>query len=450
MAGAREIKAGEAFVVISAKMDSLRADLRKTQNEMRTWGNNLSNIGGIISGLWAGLTTGAVAGAFTALVRSFVDAGSVLNDLSMRTGLSATSLTHLKFAAEQSGASLADIETAIRTMAKNGMNIAEFEALGQSIAAIQDPTERAAKAVEMFGRGGMRLIPMFQDWNALKSSSQAIGGILTDEEVKAADALGDAFGALRESVSRLMQTMGAVFGDTLIGMLETAIGMVSKFTELLRTMTDFGSGGDFLDKWAEFMDTGSGQFWQRGHDILQGMSKSSPRANPFAEADAMGADTATAAGMREEQIWDAIRSAHERRNALIQSFETPAEQFLRRQQEIIEAMKALNRNRLLGFVSEQEASSQQRGLQTSLARLQSQERQRIAEERERMMADMMGRQQNVRASLAGGAIGTTNAGAARLLGRGGDAVERKMDEQTNLLRDIKKNTGRTVSGVAFS
>ena len=65
----------------------------------------------------------AVAGAaVTALaaisIHSFASAGDEVQKMALRTGFSVEELSRLKFAAEQSGTSLAGLETGVRTMQK--------------------------------------------------------------------------------------------------------------------------------------------------------------------------------------------------------------------------------------------------------------------------------------------------------------------------------------------
>jgi hypothetical protein len=60
----------------------------------------------------------AIVGGLGVALKSFVDTGSALNDMSQRTGVSVKALSGLKFAAEQTGTSIDTIEGAIRRMQK--------------------------------------------------------------------------------------------------------------------------------------------------------------------------------------------------------------------------------------------------------------------------------------------------------------------------------------------
>ena len=59
-----------------------------------------------------------VLGFLAAGTAQFAEYGSQLNDMSIRTGIAASTLGELKYAAEQSGASLEDVESGVRKAQK--------------------------------------------------------------------------------------------------------------------------------------------------------------------------------------------------------------------------------------------------------------------------------------------------------------------------------------------
>ena len=132
---------------------------------------------------------GAAVSAATALMmKSWADAGDEIEKMSRRVGVSATTLSEFKHAAELSGAGLDDVEKGMKKMSKtlvdaeDGMAeyIRAFEAIGlesselmklepekqfirisEAIADLESPTLRAAAAQDIFGRAGTKLLPMF-------------------------------------------------------------------------------------------------------------------------------------------------------------------------------------------------------------------------------------------------------------------------------------------------
>lgn len=429
----RYIKAGNAWVEISAINDPLRKKLAQSQAMLKAFGSGIGSIASSVSVAWLAVAA-AVAPAVLA-IKQFVDFGSAINDMSGRTGKAAGDLQVLSFAAGQTGASLADVEAALRNMAKKGFDVAEFEDIGEGIAGIKDPTERAAKAIEIFGKSGTKLIPMFDQWQSLKAASLALGPILTDEEVKLADDLGDAFSSLQTALARASQQMVVAFGPELQALLNGVIGRIVRFAELVSEIKAGGGGGDWLDKWAEFMRTTPEDFAKIGAQG-SGAFSTSGAALEMEDADDQKEQLKASerAAKAAQDMWNAIQKGNEARGRLVQEFETPAEKFLRKQKEIAAAMGSLNNNRLMGFLGEDEAAMQQHGLKTAMARLQEEERKRLKD----LMPDVETIQRET-LGLHGGASGTFSAAGAALLGRGGDSLElREAKNQTKLQERIAK------------
>src|SRR5690349_2846317 len=140
---------------------------------------------------------GAIIAPIAGAIAHFVKFGSELNDMSARTGVAASSLAEMKFAAEQTGASLADVEAGLRKMAKEGHNVKDFDQIAATITAIEDPSARAAAAMEIFGKSGTKLLPMLANLKALREEARGAGLVPSDEAVSVADALGDAFDKVR-------------------------------------------------------------------------------------------------------------------------------------------------------------------------------------------------------------------------------------------------------------
>src|SRR5437867_3192200 len=131
MAGKSDIRAGGAFVELRTKDTDFQRGMKAATATLRNFGSQVASV----RAFFAGLGT-AILAPLGAAVMHFSAAGSVLADMSARTGVAADKLAELKFAAEQTGTSLEDVEKALRYMAKNGMNVNNFDAVAASIAAI--------------------------------------------------------------------------------------------------------------------------------------------------------------------------------------------------------------------------------------------------------------------------------------------------------------------------
>src|SRR5690349_5888763 len=161
MAGRSDIQAGKAHVELYVKNSALVKGLRAAQQSLQGLGTKIATIG-------AGMTAmgGAIVAPIAGAIAHFVKFGSELNDMSARTGLAASSIAELKFAAEQTGGSLEDVEAGLRNMARKGLGN-DIDAQAARISAIQDPAERAKEAIETFGKSGTKLLPMLANLKAL-------------------------------------------------------------------------------------------------------------------------------------------------------------------------------------------------------------------------------------------------------------------------------------------
>jgi len=217
-----DIRAGRAFVEMYVKNSALMKGLADAQKRLRDFGNGIA-----VVGKWMmGLGTAAIA-PFVAMAARFEHTGSALNDMSARTGMTTEALSELGYAAGQTGAEMEDVETAVRKMQKAigdaaeggeagtkalahlGVTIDElrglspdkqFEVIASRLAAIKDPTQQAAAAMEIFGKTGTKLLPMISDLKALRERAQELGRVMSGENAAAADALGDALDDLKKTV----------------------------------------------------------------------------------------------------------------------------------------------------------------------------------------------------------------------------------------------------------
>ena len=247
MAGRGDIQAGKAFVALYTKDAGLLSGLKAGM------GTVAKGIGAAAVGI--GALGGVAAAGIGAALTHFASLGSELNDMSARTGVAAGSLAELKFAAEQSGAGLEDVETAMKKFVKGGHDIKQFDSMAASIAAIQDPSERSRKALEMFGKGGTKLLPMFAELKSLRNEAQSLGLAPSDEDVAMADKLGDSFDKIKSVMGASLFKLGAAFAPIIQPMLEGAAKLIGLFNrwalqnnivvDTLKSIGDSLSGGEW-------------------------------------------------------------------------------------------------------------------------------------------------------------------------------------------------------------
>jgi len=165
---------------------------------------------GLASGLAAvTAAVGAVGAAFVGLNQTVADQVNALNDMSTRVGVGAETLAGLKLAAEGSGIELGNLESSLRRFVQTmgdahqgtGEAVDAFEALGISVAdltgadggiiaaddglrlvfdrlsAIPDATQRAAAAMDIFGRsaGAMLQTGALEDLDHFVAAAREFG-----------------------------------------------------------------------------------------------------------------------------------------------------------------------------------------------------------------------------------------------------------------------------------
>jgi hypothetical protein len=240
LAGKSDIEAARAFVRLFLKNDFTK-QLAKT---LTAGGESLRSFGAGVMKAGAGVSAvgGAMLAPIVAGVKTFMDMGGAAVDAAARTGLSVEALSELGFAAEQTGADMGAVEGAIRKtsvavedlstgskaavekFAKLGLSLADlqglspdeqFSKIGGAIAAIHDPTMRAAAAVDMFGKSGTVLLPMLGDMEALRQKARDLGIVMSTEDANAADDLGDAWDALKAQGKTIFFQIGAAVAGPL-------------------------------------------------------------------------------------------------------------------------------------------------------------------------------------------------------------------------------------------
>lgn len=211
-------------------------------------------LGAAIGSAFAGLQLGRMAG-------QVANATGQIDDLSKKMGIGTAAVQELKFAAEQGGGSIDQIGNALALMGNklsggDASAVAAFQAVGLSIetlqamspdqaftniataiAQIQDPMQRSAAAMDIFGRSGAQLLPVLtSDIAGLRQQAIDMGAVLSDELIAKGDALGDTWAAMQTRVDAartqaLMPAM-ALFLD-MPQPLQTAMGLFTEFSGVL-------------------------------------------------------------------------------------------------------------------------------------------------------------------------------------------------------------------------
>ena len=265
MAGKSDIKAGGAYVEVFVK------GFRTAQQQLTAVGAGVTKLGAGIAAVGA-----AIVGPIAAAVQHFTAAGDALGKMSARTGVSASALAELGFAAEQGGATIEDVEKGIRKMqmtlgdAAQGTKTAvdalrqvglsfdqisgmkpedQFQAIAEGLNGISDPTMRAATAMDIFGRSGTMLLPMLSTLREVREEARQRGLIPTDEAVRDSEELNDAFNRVRRTGLSAFFEIGAAVAPMLLPALEAVsnittgvIRWIRENQQLVRTVALIGVG----------------------------------------------------------------------------------------------------------------------------------------------------------------------------------------------------------------
>lgn len=243
MASRGDIEAGKAHIMLYLKNSALMKGLGAIKQQMQGLGSSIMGIGARLVGLGASIVA-PLAGA----VLHFSALGSELADMSARTGESAGSLAELKFAAEQTGSGLEDVEKAIKKMQQQGLP-ETFDQMAAKIAAVEDPAKRTQMAIEAWGKSGTKLLPMVDSLQSLRQEARDLGLVPTEEAVGMADAIGDALDKVKAVISATVFEVGAALAPMLLPALDVVKNIAGWFNRwakengaIIRTVAMIGVG----------------------------------------------------------------------------------------------------------------------------------------------------------------------------------------------------------------
>lgn len=230
------IRAGSAYVALTSDtsqydnaMDRAQRRLRQFQQSASRIGagqaltalaNRLNSFGLALSAVGDRMIIQAstVLGALMLAVRQFLREGDRLDKMAARTGADPSWLSAMDYAAQRSGASLEEVEKALRQISKTavtsngrsalgalGIDAARFlryrpetrlEAILSRLALVGNAATRARLAMELFGRSGTSLIPMAGHVDELVREAEKLGIVWSHEEVSDAAKVADAWTTL--------------------------------------------------------------------------------------------------------------------------------------------------------------------------------------------------------------------------------------------------------------
>jgi hypothetical protein len=212
-----------------------------------------------VNGVLANLGVAVSVAGLTAMVKSAIDTGDALDEMSQRVGVSVETLSVWKPAAEQSGVSGESFEKGLRKLSTTMLEAAtgsEDAARGFSAVGIEfknqdgtlratdqvlldlaerfkdmpDGAEKTALAVQLFGKSGAELIPFLNQGrdgiNELAAEMQALGVQMTSETAAQAGNFNDALDKLKLATTsignQIIASLLPALNDMAGGMVESA------------------------------------------------------------------------------------------------------------------------------------------------------------------------------------------------------------------------------------
>ena len=308
------------------------------ENEAESKGKKLGNAlatGAKAAGGAAVAIGTAAAAAGTAIVKATGEVaqyGDNIDKMSQKVGMSAEAYQQWDYILKISGTEMSSMTTGLKTLtnqldaAKNGSESAQgmFKALGLSMEDIStmsredvfsavitgfqgmaDSTERAALANDLFGKSGQELTPLFntsvEETQQLKDRVRELGGIMSDDAVKASAAYQDSLtdmqtamqGVSRELISEFLPditTITSGITELFSGDSETGIALVSQgLNDMLTNMIDMlptilDTGGQIALNLVEGLIQNLPKFAETGVTLLvkllNGIASSLPQIMP--------------------------------------------------------------------------------------------------------------------------------------------------------------------------
>lgn len=196
----------------------------------------------------------ALAGITAFAVKSVKDMGSLaeeVDNMQKRTGLATSSISALKLAADQTSVPISAMELGMKKLGVNILDMQDagvkaqksikdlglkfkdiqdqpiekqFFTIGNAIAKLDDPTERVRKSIELFGKAGTDLLPIFgegsmslQEWT---KKAEEMGVMLDSKTIDSALKADQAFDDFEGTMKGLVKTAAQNFLPVVTEMVE--------------------------------------------------------------------------------------------------------------------------------------------------------------------------------------------------------------------------------------
>jgi hypothetical protein len=216
------VRAGRAFVEVSANDDLLTRGLQAAERKLHAWGKTVRNIGLGVSGV-GGVVLAPITAAFGEMLAHFSDvqkaAGRLFTTPEIASGLGYAlgGLEEMEHAARHLQRAIAEnkpafAELGISTAKLKGQGLDEvFLAVGDSLEKLADPTKKQQLGFELLGRAGQSLTSRLTGTGLRERIARAglVGEIVSSEDAANALKVSKLFSDLGKAVKNTWREIGA-------------------------------------------------------------------------------------------------------------------------------------------------------------------------------------------------------------------------------------------------
>lgn len=269
---------------MTARADgSLLFDTELDTSGLKTGLSGIGNVAkaglGVAAAGFAAVTTAAI-GTTKAIadgVNAAADYGDTVDKMSQKMGLSTDAYQEWDFVMQHCGTSIEALKPSMKTLASAAEKGSEaFDALGISqeqlasmsqeelfnatiagLQGIEDETQRTYLASQLLGRGATELGPLMnmtaEDTEAMKQQVHDLGGVMSEDAVKAAAAYKDSLQNLQTAINGAKTQMSAQ--------------LLPAVTQVMDGLTMIFSGGD-MDQGMELISQGIDELSEKLEEIV--------------------------------------------------------------------------------------------------------------------------------------------------------------------------------------
>lgn len=229
---------GTVLIDDKKAIKELKALDQKAQNNVKTF-NNVANAGKAI-GKAAVVGTAAAGAAIWGLANKSASTADEIDKMSQKLGLSREGYQEWSYVLSQSGIEIESMSSGMKTLTTRiseagegagkgaelfeqmGITITDsmtqedvFNATVKAMQGMEDGTEKAALAIDLFGKSGQDMMPLLngsaESVENLKDKAEELGIILDDETIDAGVEFTDSMDSLKTSLGAVGTNLGTIF-----------------------------------------------------------------------------------------------------------------------------------------------------------------------------------------------------------------------------------------------